>query len=523
MKKHLLLLTFLFLMTACLQDKTVTEFGNVELPVLDNPEGKPEWLSTRVPYFMKVGDVLEIDANISYSNPDALTYQWVIDGKTIEEDKDNGTYRNHLKWTCDLKNDAVGALYVMIPAEKAGKPIATVFKFFIRLDHPFERGIMVATAQQEKVVYSFLQENVGKPFVEHPAAYEAGTPVSSWVKEFEFWSNESSSVIGNRFHLDRNPANSCTIEPGLVMTSKVQLTQEFMNVPAGLELIDAHFAGYVGYLVDKDHHVYSRKSQKGYYTGRYSDRPLEYKGEVLEISTFAESPYRSGVVIAYDSKNERFLTINNAYDDMTNKKAGIINEIPEGVELNHFAGEDIKYMQVIAPDWVGEPFLLVVISCNRATGEYSFSEYSVEFADGKIIDASRRYYKEKVEGFGENSVFTILDSPMNGGGMIYYTDNSDAMTLRYISRQSTGMGGAGIFHKFPSEVVSLDHSKIGRRYKFFTAGFKDRSLRVFDLTVSMTEYIAPTEEERNSLMHEWEDVGGDILQVIYCYGNISAY
>ena len=526
MKKYIIIfLSFLLVMTSCLKDNTVTERGDVELPVLDNPDQELSMLATRKPYKLKVGDVLSIDANITYSNPDALSYRWVIDGKTIPEDKVNGTYRNHLKWTCDIDHNASAALYVTMTTHKSGKPIDTIFRFYIEIDHPYEKGIMIAMDKDGKIVYNFLQHILAKPFVEHANAYVSDMSSDSWLKLEEFWSNEASNVIGHRFHLDKDPLKCHTIETGLKLDSKISLEQEFMTMPADLEISDISFAGYVGYILDKEHQVYARKSQKGYYTGRYSAQPLRYENEVLHISKFSDGSYKLGILIAYDMDNERFLTINTAYNDQTNRKAGMISEIPEGVDLNKFKGEDIIYMRLISADFWGDPTFFI-ISRNKLSGNYSASEYEISVGDGVIFSAKEKYYKSPLSNFGDNTKYLVLDSPSYGMGYIYYTDNADARILRYAKRSSTGVDGYGEYAKFSAEIVSLDQSKIGRRAKLFTAGFNDRSVKVFDLTYSMDKFTPPSVEDpgqNNSLLHEWKDLPGDVLQVNYCYGNVAEY
>lgn len=515
MKRYAYILTALCLLTAsgCIKDNTNSVFADIDLPVIDNPDKDPSLLVENHTYKVKHGELLTITPAISYHGTDDLSYMWVINGETVGTEKD-------LQWTCDLDTHAPGALYVT----RASAGNSTIFRFYVELDQPYERGWLLAVSKGGKVSYSFLQEYVSSPYryTEYPDALSTESTPDSWILSREFWSNESNSVVGHMLHLDADPAKSFSAEE-LTMVKTVDLAQEFINdeLPEGVKFTDALYSGYVAYLVGDDGRLYYRKSQKGYYTGRFSSLPLKHEGEDLKVSAVVNAPYNTGICLVYDSVNERFLAIQNAFQSQNSSSAGTVVELPES-PLDGFKGEKILYNVFLKPDYayLGE-WTLFLISQNGTTGVVSASEYKFEISTGNITNITETYSKAAIPGFGTNSKVTALESPTYGQGYVYYTDSDNPKKLYWVKRGRTGLSTPEVYNEFDAGIVAIDHGVISRTTKTIGVGLDNGNFMLLNLVYDMEGYTAPAGEETNSLTYEWKNVGDQLLGATFRYGKLA--
>ena len=503
------------IVASCVKDETNRAYSDLNLPVIDNPDSDPSLFVENHQYSVKFGDILEITPAVSYSDMADLSYEWKIDGKTVSTEKD-------LTWECDLEGQrASGAFY--ITRNSVGNSV--ILRFSVVVDQPYSRGWLIAAEKGGFVGYSFLQEVVASPYqyTQYPDALETQSTAESWLDCMEFWSNETSSVNGHMLTLDSDPAKSFSVEE-LTMQPTVTLQQEFINeaFPEDVTFTEAMYCGYVGYLLGDDGKLYYRKSQNGYYTGRFSNLPLKYEGEDLVVSAMISGPYDAGIAIIYDSANDRFLMIDNGYNDYVNTNAGTVSEFPDDSQFRSFAGEEIVYSRLIAPTYTffGDPYSLFIIS-KDASGQFYATEYSLTI-DGGLVTVEQSYSKAPIGHFGENSVVTALDSPDYGMNYVYYTNGDSRNELYCLRRTGSGLSDPVLYGTFGADIVSIDQGIINRTNKTIGIGLANGTFMLLNLTSDMDTYIAPDGENTNSLTHEWKDVG-NILKVDFRYGNIANY
>lgn len=520
MKKTIYLLSALLVLTGCLKDRTVTEFANVELPVLVNPDKNPDLLVENHEYVLKHGDFLQITPEIVYSNPSDLAYKWMIDGKTVSEEK-------NLRWECDLTKRASAALYIT----RMSVGTSVIVPFIVNLDRPYERGWVVTTDNNGKIVYNFLQEVPGRPsykYNEYPGFYLTESTSDSWIDAIEFWSNEGFSVQGHMLHLDKD-LEKCQNLDELTMAPTVTLKQEFFDekFPEEVKYFkDVVYSGFVAYLLGDNGKLYGRKGGRGYYTGKFLDRPMQFEGKELKISYLVNGPYNAGIVLIFDEEHSRFLSINNGYVVDSNEKAGLVSKLPDSsAGMNNFAGEDIVYSRLLMPAGYGEEHTLFLVSRNRASGVYSASEYQISVASNEVIaEVTARYEKRPIPNFGEQSVIVALENPMGFvGENVYYTDNADPSVLYYAKRADSGLTEIDIYHKFETSITSMDLGKIQTSFQNIAVSLENNKVLILDLSKSKNEYVAPDGDRNNSLLYEWANLEGKVLKVDFRYGNSSNY
>lgn len=510
-----MMLVVAVLSAGCIKDLTNKDYSTLNLPVIENPDRDPDLLYENCQYTLKSGDVLEIHPNIVYSDMDDLDYAWVIDGETVSTEKD-------LYWECDLTGQRASAAFYMT-RRSAGNSV--IVRFSVILDQPYAIGWLVAAEKDGKVVYDFLQRSTNLPYtyVEYPDALETESTADTWTDCIEFWSNESKSVNGHMLSLDSDPDKTFSVEERTMLPT-VTLRQEFIGetFPASVTSFSgALYCGYMAYLSDQDGRVYYRKSQTGYYTGRFSDLPLKYEGEDLYVSAMIGGPYNAGFALLYDRTNDRFLVAENAYNDQSPDAAGTLSELPSDATVRSFSGEEFVYTRLIKPymTFMDPTFYLFIVS-KDASGQYLASQYGMTY-DG-YISIDENYAGEPIENFGEKSVIAALDDTMYGL-YVYYSDGSDPKKLYSAKRSTSGLASPTLYHTFDSDIVSIDQGTITRTSKSIAVGLADGTVVVLDLTDNMDTYVAPDGEETNSLAFEWKDGNRKILKVDFRYGNISSY
>lgn len=286
-------------------------------------------------------------------------------------------------------------------------------------------------------------------------------------------------------------------------------------------ILDQPYA--IGWLVaaEKDGRVYYRKSQTGYYTGRFSDLPLKFEGEDLYVSALIGGPYNAGFALLYDKVNDRFLVAENAYNDGSSDGAGILSELPTDASVRSFAGEEFVYTRLIKPymSFMDPTYYLFIVS-KDASGQYVASQYGIVYEG--YISIEENYEGDRIENFGEKSVITALDDTTYGL-YVYYSDGSDPKKLYSAKRSASGLASPVLYHTFDSDIVSIDQGTISRTSKSIAVGLADGTVVVLDITDSMDRYVAPDAEDSNSLAAEWKDPDRKILKVDFRYGSAAKY
>ncbi len=498
---------------SCFKDDTNTSYRQLVKPVLVNDEKLPELFIENHVYSVKYGEDLVITPGISYENMDDLEYEWRVDGKTISTTKD-------FRWTCDISDRSVGTF--LIRRKSAGN--ADVYGFTIALNQPYERGWAVLTKDNGELRLHFLQEIIASPEYEYEEWYDAlgrSLSYSKPIRVMEFWSTETSSVKGELLYLDEDPAK-CVNMNGLSFGETVRLQEEFRNetFPEGLQVKDAMYCGFVSYILDTSGKLYQRKAGYGYYTGQFSERPVQFEGKELKVSALMPCAYPSKMALIYDSGNGRFLLVETDYavkaSESTGKKAGQILEFPDNSGLNTLTGQELAWSSFLKPKYSYEPTYSYFCILKGTDGMYRARQFQVEY-DGDVLSGVTNDFKEVVfPGFGADSKICVLNDEYMGmiQPCIYFTKEGDPYSLWSCTRSEKGLSSPTLYKKFDSPIVGLDHSKLSRTASYLGVALKNGDLMIFNLT---KDYMKETDD---SLVKTWHGLG-EIVELNYKYGNVS--
>lgn len=518
MKKQIVLFLSILSTTlaSCTQDIEIPKYDQLELPYIENPLADPSLFIRNHFYEVVYGDTLKITPAVVHNNMDDLTYEWYINEKLISQNKD-------LEWICNIENKAHGVF--KIHRKSAGN--SEILPFNITLDQPFERGWNIVVNDNGKSAYHFLREKVGNPYVYQPFEFALRTesPANTWIKPLEYWSNESTTVMGMLLHLNTNPADCFNIDQ-ITMAPSTTLQQEFIGdqFPAEMQIKDAMYCGYVSYLLDNNKNLFYRKSQNGYFTGRYSTLPLYYEDKPLKAGHItSKMPYKCGFGLIFDEEKGRFLMVANYYEQRKASLAGKIVEFPESSSLNKMKGREIIYSRVIlSPNYMMSDYSFVVVS-KDITGKYRLSEYKVYLSEETLQIYQEVFTDALLEDFGPNSVITILDNPLNYGKDYFYYSSASNPNILYSARKSnTGISERNIYKTFSAPIISIDHSKPSRISANIGIATENGEFYLFSLLPNMAEYVEPTETAKQSLLFHWNNLG-EIKGINYRFGKISAY
>ena len=544
MKKIIVLFTALIALSGCLKDRTLTDYKDIILPVLNNPEKNPDMLIENYEYLRANGQVLKLTPDILYEGDDELAFRWVINGKDITPENRSEDPKN-LDWVVNLTGDAVGALYVT----RVHAQNDVIFKFMIKLDRPFQRGFVIV-ADNNGIQYNLLQEIRGKRGMEyksHPGIMTTGTPGENWVGCPEFWAPEawngmSKDKTGHMLHLTTDVQSSFSVDE-LSMSSRTPLQDEFFEgtLPEGVNSFrSVAYGGYVSYLLGDNNKLYERIGGDGFYTGKYmSALPVQYEGKDLVISDLLATPYKAGIILAREKETDTFYAITNAFPSGPNQKAGKVSKLPVSdkhpEDLNTFKGEDIVYSRLLLPSMImypyGEtPFVLFMVTKNRETNEYSVSEYHIEMAsNGVVAWTDAVYTRAALPGFGENSCVIPLEVKYDGmsPSPFYYTDSADPTRLMVAKRTSSGPTQIKEYHQFESPVVSMDVGACGSSSGTFGVVLENGTAHVLTVTTKTAyDYVAPNptdEKVKPTIKYTWENIEGKILKIDFRYGDMGNY
>ena len=511
---YICLLGLMLSCVSCFKDDTNTNYRELVKPVLVNDEKLPELFVENHAYSVKYGDELVITPVISYENMNDLEYEWRVDGKTICTTKD-------FRWTCDISDRSVGTF--VIRRKSAGN--ADVYGFTVALNQPYERGWSVlAKDDNEEVRLHFLQEIVASPeylYEEWMDAMGRSLSYTNPIRVMEYWSTETSSVKSELLYLDADPTK-CMNMDGLSLGETVSLQQEFRNetFPEGLQVKDAMYCGFITYILDKNGKLYQRKAGYGYYTGQYSDRPVEFEGKELSVSALLPCAYPSKMGLMFDSGNGRFLLVETDYSvkagGATGTKAGRIQKFPDNSGLNTLSGQELAWASFLKPKYSYNPIYSYFCILKGTDNVYRARQFQVEY-DGDVLSGVTNDFKEVVfPGFGADSKICVLNDEYMGmiQPCIYFTKEGDPYSLYSCTRSASGLASPTLYKKFDSPIVGLDHSKLSRTASYLGVALKNGDLMIFNLT---KDYM---KEVDDSLVKTWHGLG-QILELNYKYGNVS--
>lgn len=517
MRRNTLLSIVLFfiLCCSCFKDDTNTDYKELVKPVLVANNEDEHAFKENQPYEVVQGQTLRIVPYVEYREPEDLSFEWFIDGESVSKEKE-------LEWVCDMsKATANGTLII----KRNSADNADVYGFFIMLLEPFERGWTVLDRENGKVRLHMVNEKVASPaYIYTPymnVMDEIGATNPLGVREY--WSTEKTSIVGEMMYLDVDPSK-CFSMGGKSLAKTVSLNQEWIDdvIPSGIQFKDVLYCGFVDYLLADDGRLYMRKNGKGYYTGRFSDLPVKFEGEELEISSMTLCQHKSKMAMLFDRKNGRFLLVNTDYDwsaEYFGERAGDILAFPAKDGLNDWKGYEILASKFIKPFYSFESDYTYFCIMRNPSGGLEALEFVVEFS-GRTSPAATITYKNIVcpVNMGTNSKFCILNDPYMGmiKSYVLYSAQDDSNSLYYVERKSKGLGEPKLYKAFDYKIMSLDHGKLGRTNSTVGIGLENGSLMLYDLSKSWSEA-----SDKSFVM---EIPGfGEILEVNFKYGSIANF
>lgn len=541
MKKYkiLLLAVVAALATGCYSDDSNLDYKTLDLPVIDNPTNDLALFVPNRAYKIKLTEHLRITPNVVYKDMNDLSYKWVIDGKVITTTKD-------LDWVCDMETERVSC-YFEIRRNSAGN--STIFSFTVELEQPYQKGysVLVETVEGE-LRYDVISytEPLTNPytFVYHkdgariPLLFTGDNP-----RLKEYWSCETSSIVGNVMFLDDDP-NNCASFNGLSLLKEMTLAQEFKDeeLPADFRLKDFMHGGFVSYVLADDGRIFQRKGSRIYYTGRFLNLPMQYNGKQINGKKFIGTRYSEnsggnyGLIYEETDKGGRFLLVNFDYStasDATGKKAGQLTEFPEGSNMNGITDYELIdgwHIRNTNFGYNGGQSSVMMLFRKKSDGKYYTREVSIKFtASTAGIDISEVYaevYRE-LPDFGPDSKICVIRVDGYGNvmyapqGYIYYTAASNPRKV--LGRERTSKDAPVEFHTFDSEVIAIDHETYSRTSGYMAFALGDGTVMIYTTRRSgldPTTNLDTFEEER---VVSTFDVDGKIRWMGCKYGGVSSY
>lgn len=452
------------LMTGCYSDDTNLDYKTLELPVIDNPENDQALFVANGLYTTTVSDPVVITPNVVYRDMNDLSYKWIIDGTVVATTKD-------LEWLWDSDKPKLSGVFE-IHRNSAGN--SQIYTFSLELEKPYAIGYCVLVERNGELQYDFIGENrTGLQLYEYtyhrnaagqPLAFSGDSP-----RLQEYWSCEGgSTVMGKQMFLDENPEN-CVSLNGSSLLQEMKLSQEFINdeLPADLRVRDFMHGGFVSYLLADDGRIFPRKGLRIFYTGRFMDLPLQYKGKQVRGKRFITPKYDQGYGLIYEETDEggRFLVVNFDYSSSATyepNKAGQLVEFEADAGLSKITDyELIDGRFVLANDVFnyGAPSSVMMLFRSKSDQKYYTREVKIAFdtrtAALEAEDAYSEIYRE-LPDFGPDSklgVFQIDGGAYYKSGYMFYTSASDPRKV--LSRERTGAAAPSEFHTFDQEVVAI--------------------------------------------------------------------
>lgn len=495
--KFLLLATVAALMSGCYSDDTNLDYKTLDLPVIDNPTKDPALFVEGSIYELRQNEWLEITPAVSYRDMNDLSYRWVIDGKVVAQTRD-------LRWQCELEKSQVPCFFEV---HRNSAACSEIFTFSIKLDEP-EMGFLLLVEEQGGLRLDFLQATTGQPYtftpVNNAAQHEPFPFTGERPRMREYWSCEGASVFGELMLLDDDP-NNCISFDGHSLLPTLPLAKEFVeeHLPDNFRVKDFMHGGYVSYLLADDGRIFPRRGSRIYYTGRFMDLPVQYKGKQLKGERFISTKYSENFGLIYDTTegSGRFLLVNFDYDAREGydaEKAGQIVEFPASSNMSGITDYDLVDGWMVLNSNMrnfNKVARITMLFRSRADQKYYLREAAVKFTFNtgavKFEEIFPEVYRE-LPDFGPNSVICVVRTDGEGAemsppvGYVYYTSASNPRKV--LGKPRTSTDAPVEFHTFDSDVVAIDHGTYTRRscYLFFATA--DGGLMTY---ITQGDYLDP--------------------------------
>lgn len=522
--KFLLLVIVTAALGGCYSDDTNLDYKTLELPQVENVANT---------YNIKLHEWLEIEPNVTYKDLDDLSYKWVMDGKLFSTEK-------NLKWQCEIETPRISC-FLEVHRNSAGNSV--FYPFSVVLSEP-EKGLCLLVEDQEGMLrFDFFNAKDGQPYTfEYTAntAQEILPFKGKHPRMQEYWSCEAASVFGELMFLDEDP-NNCISFDGHSLFPTLPLNKEFVEdrLPDNLKVKDFMHGGFVSYLLADDGRIFPRRGTRIYYTGRFMDLPLQYRGKQIKGEKFVNTKYNQGFGLIYDTTEGtgRFLIINFDYStDASHKaeKAGQIVAFPESSNLSGIDGYEFidGRMVLISNSFAYDKRARIwMLFRNKSDRKYYTREVKVEFTPATGAVETEEVYDEiyrELPDFDPESAYCVVRTDGQDGGTfvppagyIYYTSASNPRKVLGKPRESTDAPVE--FHTFDSEVVAIEHGVYTRRSCYLFFALADGTVIFY---ITQGDYLNPPtntatfEEDR---VVATAHVEGKIRWAGWKYGNFTSY
>lgn len=448
----------------CYSNDTNLDYKTLDLPRIENPDKDPALFIENNVYEVSITEPLVITPRVVYSDLSDLSYKWVIDGRVVSTEKD-------LEWMWDSDEERLSCFFE-IHRNSAGN--SQIMAFTVKLLTPFATGYSLLVEKNGELRCDFIEQySTGLQlyrFTHYPdAAGQAFAFSGDRPRLQEYWSCEGgSTVLGKQLFIDCDP-NNCVSLDGTSLQPEMLLKEEFINetFPENFRVKDFMHGGFVSYLLADDGRIFSRKGLRIFYTGRFMDLPLQYRGRQVHGERFITPKYDEGYGLIYETTEQggRFLLVNFDYSSSSGydpTKAGEVVEFDAESAMSGITGyEFVDGWFVLNKDifaW-GASSSVAMLFRGKADGKYYLREVSIAFdsrtAAIETEEAFPEVYRE-LPDFGDDS--RICVNRIDGGdyfqsGYIYYTKATDPRTV--LTRERKGTGAPSVFHTFDQEVVAI--------------------------------------------------------------------
>ena len=445
-------------LNACLEDHTNLDYKEVILPdtvrVVDKVNKKTVVLSHsemfQGSFSLLAGVEVELEAEVVYSGPDQLGYEWMFDGEVIGSEKE-------LKHTFTKEGRLVLFVY------RGDKSKVTDYHMVISLVQPFGSGVYVLAKQGGKSVVDFMRyysqkETVtflGQPMEMTIPYYEEQSNVFSLYNDGEelpgsepvqlVWGQGKDKTQVMQV-LDRDWRSSVAFY-GKTIEKVVGMKDEFVGAPQSLFVKSMVNVGMSTLVYGEQGDAYLRVNYDNGTpnTGRFSSERLRFDDpndvpdqgwmDVEADLIVADKQVSNNWAIIHEKSKERFLLFSVSSVFMPDMSGGldysIVIPFPEvklkenEVALHHF---DKEVVAVLPP--LGYPQRLHVIYKDGA--DYRMQAHTIS-PDIYSLPHSVRYTIDgnvKLPG----DVVALLNKP---GTIIQKNQNSSRQDIFYIISYNT--------------------------------------------------------------------------------------
>ena len=537
MKKYriLFLAAVAALAAGCYGDDTNLDYTTLDVPTIENPDKDPALFVENNKYTIPMSDPLIITPNVVYKDMNDLSYRWIINGKEVATTKD-------LNWMWDVAdaNHVIGVYE--IHRNSAGN--SQIYSFSVDLETPFAIGYSVLVERDGELQYDFIEEyRTGQALYKYTYHQNAaGQPLvfsGDNPRLQEYWSCQGGSIIiGKQMFLDEDP-NNCVSLDGSSLLQEMKLSQEFINdeLPDDFRVRDFMHGGFVSYLLADDGRIFSRKGLRIFYTGRFSDLPLQYKGKQIKGKKFVTPKYDQDYGLIYEETEEggRFLLVNFDLDTQETynpTKAGQILEFEKDANLSGITDYEFVegwFVLLNNPFAYGEPSSIMMLFRGKTDpGKYYIREVQIGFEARTGAITTKEVFSEiyrELPDFGPGSKMAVLQ--VDGGSYfksdyIFYTAASDPRKV--LSRERKGIAAPSDFHTFDQEVVALISGVSKRNNCMIFFALADGTIMTYtpwnSKVLSGKANFATFEQER--IVSQFQ-TGGKVRWVSFKYGGFATF